>query len=246
MKINNKDLKNLYKAYLLEKAPLSRKNCPSTKDIIGSLRAKLTEKQKSIIIDHITRCYFCSQEFEFILQTLRQEKKLKNEIKILTSNKKSTPLIEETLKKKKSDPKRKLFFLHPSWSWKYAPVFLGFALIIFLLFTFVIFRDHEKEKYRGTAYSQIKLIKPIKGIHQKSSLEFSWEKISTVDYFILELFDESLKLIWKSNKIYNSHIVLPKRIIAALPENKIYFWMLTAYFPDGKIIESRIEDFILK
>jgi len=245
MKIKNKDLKKLYKAYLIENAPISRKNCPNTKDIINLLRAKLSEKQKSKIIDHITSCYFCSQEFEFILQTLRQEKKLKNEIENLNLNEKRIPLTQKKQETKKPDSPKKISSFYPAWSWKYAPILLGFALIIFLIFSLVIFRNHEKKNYRSTAHTQIKLIKPIKGIYQKSLLEFRWEEIRSVDYFILELFDESLKPIWKSNRIYNNNIVLPKKFIANLPGDNMYFWMVTAYFPDGKMIESRIEDFVL-
>ncbi len=130
-------------------------------------------------------------------------------------------------------------------SWKYASLLLGIILIISLVFTFVIFRNHKKEEYRGTTYPLIKLIMPIKGKYHKSLLEFRWEEIRNVDYYILELFDESLKPLWKSNKIKNNYIVLPHKYVAGLPENKMYFWVLRAYLPSGKIIESEIEDFIL-
>ena len=245
MKINNKDLKKLYKAYLMENAPPTRKNCLSTKDIIDLLRAKLSEKQKSKIIGHVTSCYFCSQEFEFILQTLRQEIKLKNEIEFLTMHKKRSPLLQKESEKKKPDSKRKLFLFYPALSWKYTSLLLGIILIISLVFIFVIFRNHEKEDYRGATYPQIKLIMPIKGKYQKSLLEFRWREIKYVDYYILELFDESLKPLWKSKKIFNNHIVPPKKFVVGLPENKMYFWMLTAYFQDSKTIESKIEGFTL-
>ena len=73
MKIKHKDLQQLYKYFVMENIPESRKNCPPSKEIINFFRAKLSEKQKTNIIDHITHCYYCAQEFEFILQTLRHK-----------------------------------------------------------------------------------------------------------------------------------------------------------------------------
>lgn len=246
MKINNKDLKDLYKAYIMENAPLSRKNCPQTKEIINLFRSKLSEKQKSKTIDHITNCYFCSQEFEFILQTLRQEKKLRDEIRRLLLSKKEAPLNKQGSEKKINDLRKKLIPFFPRLSWKYASLFMGITVIISVLFALIIFYTHEKKDFRGQYLTPIKLIEPVKGKYQKSLLEFRWEEIKGVEYYILELFDETLLPIWKSKKIFNSHIVLPKKTGDSLAENKLYFWMLTAYFPDGRKIESRIENFVLR
>lgn len=245
MKINNKDLKNLYKAYLMENSSLFRKNCPSTKNIINLFRSKLSEKQISKLIDHITNCYHCSQEFEFILQTLRQEKRLRNEIKDMLLSKKEDASIKQRTKKKNADLLKKLISFYPRLSWKSVPLLLGVILAILLSSVLIVFHDQEKEGLRSTEYIQLKLIEPVKGKHQKSLLVFRWEETKSVDYFILELFDESLRPIWKSKKIFNNHIVLPKQFIDALSGNKMYFWMVTAYFSDRKKVESRIENFIL-
>ena len=246
MKINNKDLKNLYKAYIIENAPLSRQNCPPTKEIISLFRSKLSEKQKSKIIDHIANCYFCSQEFEFILQTLRQEKKLRDEIRKLLLSKKEALLNKQGSKKKNNDLRKKLIPFFPHLSWKSASLFMGVTVIISVLFALIFFHNHEKKAYRGQYFTSIKLIEPVKGKYQKSLLVFRWEEIKGAEYYILELFDETLLAIWESKKIFNAHTVLPKKIGNSLAENKFYFWMLTAYFPDGKKLESRIENFILK
>lgn len=246
MKINNEDLKNLYKAYIMENVPLSRKNCPQTKEIINLFKSKLSERQKSKIIDHITNCYFCSQEFEFILQTLRQEKKLRDEIRRLILSKKETPLDKRGTEKKVNNLRKKFISFFPQLSWKYASLFMGITIIISVVFALIVFHNHEKKDYRGKYFTQIKLIEPVKGKYQKSLLIFRWEEIKGVEYYILELFDETLLPIWKSKKIFNSHTVLPQKIIGSLVENKTYLWMLTAYFPDGMKIESRIENFILR
>lgn len=245
MKISTRDLKKLYRAHIAENAPASRKNCPPTKKFINLFKSKLSEKQKTKIIDHISNCYFCSQEFEFILQTLRQEKKLEDEIGSLLHSKKARTPIKQGLKKQLYYSGKKLISFFPKLSWKYASLYTGITLIIAVLSVLFIFHNHEKKEYRGQYFSPIKLIEPVKGKHSKSLLVFKWKEIREVDYYILELFNETLLPIWKSKKIFDNQTYLPKNIIKDLRENKIYFWMLTAYFPDGRKIESRIEAFTL-
>ena len=71
MNINQNDVSKIYKAYILDKIPKSRKNCPSTNKIIKAFKSKYSEKEKTKIVDHITNCCFCIHEFDFILQYLR-------------------------------------------------------------------------------------------------------------------------------------------------------------------------------
>jgi hypothetical protein len=80
MKINDKDLQRLYRAYVMDMIPSSRKGCPSLKRIIDIISSNSSQKQKAKIIEHITHCAHCAQEFEFILQIFRRELNLTNQI----------------------------------------------------------------------------------------------------------------------------------------------------------------------
>ena len=106
-------------------------------------------------------------------------------------------------------------------------------------------QDQHQKEYRSIYQKSIRLIQPLNDKYSKSSLIFEWEETKNADYYLLELFDQSLMPIWKSKKIHKTKIFLTQKILDDLKENKMYFWMVTAYFPDGKKIESRIEDFIL-
>ena len=242
MKIKNKDLLKLYKAHIMENIPHSRKSCPPSKEIINFFKSKTLEKRKSRIIDHITKCSSCAQEFEFMLQTRREEGRLIEGIGKLLQSKKNISTIKKRAGKKinHTNERRKLFF--PRLSWKYAFILAGVTIIIS---TFFVFQNIGKREYRGADPSRVHLIEPINGKYSKSLIVFKWNEFKDSEYYIIELFDETLFQIWKSSKIYKNQATLPAEITKRLNINKTYFWMVTAFLPEGRKIESEIEEFIL-
>jgi len=243
IKIRNKELRNLYKAYIMENAPPSRKNCPPVKKIINSFESKIHEKQKTKIINHIANCFYCSQEFEFILETLRYEKRLNKEIYNILEFRSDRTYIKKRIEKYISHLKKiqKIFF--PKFIWRYALLLLG---IVIITSSIIIFQVSEKREYRGTNLQKINLIEPINGKYSKFFLPFKWNEYNDSYYYILELFDETLFPIWKSDKILSNHIVLPYKIAKKLGKNKTYYWMITAFLLDGEKIESDIKEFTVK
>jgi hypothetical protein len=221
--------------------PQSRKDCPPAKEIINFFRSKLSEHRKIKLIDHITNCRYCTQEFEFILQTLREQEKLSEEIGKLFRPKNTRTEIEKSVKKDapRSTKKRWIFF--PFLSWKYVlPIFMA-AIIILAL---IIFRKPEKTEFREEHLPQISLIEPVNGKYFKRLSVFNWTEIKNSAYYILEIFDESLYPVWESNKISKNHYTLPGETARKLIKNKTYFWMVTVYFSDGRKVESPLEEFI--
>jgi len=245
MKINNNDLKLLYSAYLIENTPLSRKNCPPSAEIIDLLRLKLSRKRRLKIINHLTECFFCYKEFQSLLEIQREESKLiaiANELAIRNhedSSDKKEILEDPSLEKKESIP----FFKRISW--KFASVSLGIILILSTILVFFLFLNKTQKDYRSEYYPPLQLIEPVGKKLKKTVLKFRWVEIEGSEYYTVEIFDETLLSIWKSDKIYNNHFSPPEKLIDSLLKSKMYFWMLTAHFPDGQKIESRIELFVL-
>jgi len=233
MKINHNALTRIYKDFVIEKIPLSRKNCPPQKNLINFFRSKLSEKQKLKIIDHITHCGYCFQEFEFILKTLRIEKNLieKNDTVFRA-------------KKDASVPRRRQKIFFPILSWRYISFLFGVVIIISAV---IILANIEKSEYRGTNLNQLHLIEPINRKYSKSSLIFKWHAVNDSKYYIFELFDQTLYPIWKSQKIFKTYALLPHEVVNVLKEHKTYFWMVTAYLNlnEKKKIESHLEKFTL-
>jgi len=236
MKLNSRDLCEAYQAEIKDKIPETRKFCPSPKKMLHLFRGKISENKKARIVDHITNCYYCSQEFEFIIEALRYEKNLNN-------------IANEFIAKKGKNPALKHSISH-SFSSRfklgYSTLLASCILVFSLGAIFIISKKVESSKYRGTSLNQIELIKPRKKMLTKSTLAFEWEAVQGTDYYVFEIFDETLYPIWTSDKIILNSVLLPSKTSFKLESNKSYYWMVTAFLQSGIKKESTLKEFQIK
>lgn len=238
MKNNYKNLKKLYKAYIKNKTLLYKEDCPSPEEILKCFKSKLSKKQKIKIIDHLIDCFYCAQEFEFILETLRFEKKIINDIDILLHSIKK----KSNCKAISSPKKQRLFFLQIPWKYAFLSAFIILTISVISVFIHNIF---ERDGYRGVNLPQINLIDPIGEKKFNSPLVFKWSELKGSNYYILDIFDETLYPIWKSNKIYKNKFILPHEISRRLYKNERYFWMITAFYSNEVKFESPLKEFTI-
>lgn len=242
MKIKDKDLKILYMTHTIAKSSPARKDCPSPEEFLHFFRSEKSKKTTAEIIDHLSKCYYCLQEFKLVSETLIKEKELNQEIKKILD-----------LDNSKSDAKKRknsMFLTLKKWwrscssrfSWKYASIFSGTLLLIFIV-SILIIKISGKQEYRGAMSPRINLIEPINKRYSKSILVFKWSEMKDSEYYILEVFNDTLYPIWKSNKILKNETHLPAEILIKLIENRKYYWMVTAFSYKGGKVESRIEGF---
>lgn len=241
MKINIKDLKLTYKAHLLNNISISRNNCPSFKKILSFFTSMTSEKKKIKIIDHVTNCYYCAQEFQFILTILKFKKNLNKELFKFFDAIKGNPIkkIAEqsvSILNKKKKYNRSLLF------WKYVIPFFG---AIILLFVSIVYLNLNNKEYRTYDNRQTQLIEPICSKSSNSSIVFRWSELPSSSYYIVELFDETLLPVWKSDKTYSNFISISNEVLKDLNKNKKYFCMITAFMPEGKKVESDMKEFSL-
>ena len=227
MKISHKDIKGLFRNYLKDRFPVSRAKCPLPEDITACLRGNISKKRRNQIIDHIFNCAYCHEEFEFAFKILREEEKFINDL---------STIVKE---KKRSEEKKYFQFFPFRQSWLYSLI----LIIAVAMLTLLVKDMTEERRYRGANALSITLVTPDQKVILRNQLKFEWENIQNSDYYILEVFDESLYPIWKSNKITVNSTLLSKEITNRLIKHKTYYWMITAILRDGKSIESRLQDF---
>ena len=228
MKIDHEEMKTLYEVYIAEKTPQKGKDCPSPEMIFSLFHPNTTESIRNETLAHVLECSHCTKGFQLILSTLREEKKFINDIEAVFK-----PGKKEYKKKKRS--KSFLFRI----SWKYAFFLIG-AAIIAVVFMLNISNIHV---YRGTNHKSISLISPLDQHYLKSNLLFEWETVENANCFIIEIFDESLYPIWKSEKITGNRMNLPRDALAKLDSSKMYYWLVTAFMPNDLILESQLQKF---
>jgi hypothetical protein len=222
-------LKELYKAYAEDTASVSRAKCPSPHIITACIRGDLSRKKRNQIIDHVFQCALCHEEFALILEILREEKKFIDDL---------SPIIQE-----KKQAKEKKFLRFPSLrpAWIYGFVFVSGAVLISIF----IHNISEEYKYRGTDSHTFNLITPNKKVNLEKQLEFEWNQVNSADYYILEIFDESLSPIWESGHIKGNRLALSREFTKRLFIQKTYYWMVTAFLSDGKATESHLQNFVI-
>jgi hypothetical protein len=132
--------------------------------------------------------------------------------------------------------------------WQYTTMAVG---VIFLTMSFLtLFQKNPIFSSKSAAariqpQPLIHLIEPVRGSVSKSHLVFKWQPVPFANYYIFELYDEALKLVWKSPDLSETNLSVPKGILEKLNSSKPHFWMVTAYLTSGKYIESSLSRFLL-
>jgi len=244
MKITYNDLKMAYKSHIQRYIPLSREGCPSEESILGVFEGTLSPEEKEKIVDHVVKCAYCLQEFELFLALVRDESKAAKE-------------ISDFLKQRGRDANRprkkpKIWGIifgsggpqHPSW--RIATISLVLLIItgLLLISAKLIFKPSLDEG-RGKLRDQVRLISPSQEQEGTLPLVFRWQKMTGAELYQLEIFDGSLFPLWKSPQIFVLFCELPPKVAETIERNKVYFWMVTAFLPNGEKRESPLETFIL-
>jgi len=245
MKITYDDLKRAYKSDIHRRIPSSREGCPPAENIFSVFTTCTSPSDKEKLIDHVTGCSYCLQEFELMQGFLREEEKAVGDIASYLRTKDGSTRIP--------GKRRKILEIlldsrvQARALWRLAAASLFVIVIItglFLIGTKSFFRT-PADRERGRLPGQVHLISPIRGQKVETPLLFRWEGTPNAEYYQLEIFDESLLPIWKNSRIEGVYYELSPQAAGIIKENKAYFWTITAWLIDGTKRESPLEEFTL-
>ena len=228
MKIDDDGLKSLYRGYVESQTPVSRDDCPSVEQLVQTLRGGGSKKEKARVVDHLTRCGECAREFEFALETVRAESRL---IRGLGGR-------EEL----ESVCRRRPFYL--GFSWGLASLLVAVCTAGILFWKLAI--SPGRETYRANAAARLELIQPERDPVKLAALVFRWKPVSDVQYYIVEVYDEALVPLWKSEPFAGNQAVFPESLKEKLVSGRKYFWMVSGHFAQGDALASPLREFSLK
>ena len=230
MKIEYDDLKKLYQGYITSKIPGNRNKCPSPMALFNSFKSSTSLRNKKNIIGHITDCSFCREELELFLELQRYQTS-SNTVNNATSLAAFSTDKLETVNSVKR------------FMWRYACLLFGLALSISAYYLIVQINDLTEGKRANEP--KVLLITPAHMHAFPKPLIFRWQEQSASQYYILELFDNSLLPVWTSQKILDVQIQLPDKVMSRLHSDNYYFWMITAFSSTHKISESELMRFLV-
>jgi hypothetical protein len=223
-------LKKLYQAYVASKIPEDRKPCPSARALFKTIRSSASFRKKKRLIDHISRCSYCMEEFCFLLKLHNYEDPM-----LINIRDTSWELVSFA-NPIDSIPRPRLWM-------KYASVLIGFTLIISSLL--LIKKNDETLSGLRRSNQIIQLISPTHVHILSNPLIFLWREHPEAQYYVLELFDDTLLPLWTSPKVTRTEIHLPEEIFAKMKINKYYFWMISAFSNAEKVEESDLGSFLI-
>ena len=233
MKIGNEDLQRIYQAHVAGKGQESREACPSLDFLRKSFDPTSTRVEKDAIVDHISQCPSCAQEFDFLRQLSDREWELAQKLDGIRGSRHGGRFIL----------RKALSAVSPRFEKRYATVFL---LVIGMIAGVLMLRHGlGRNDGRGKMPPPLGLIQPLGRVPAASSLIFKWEPLPGPAAYVIELYDEALNQIWEGAKITVSASTLPASAIGMLARNRTYYWAVTAYDQNGNKRESGLRSFFL-
>jgi hypothetical protein len=202
-----------------ENGDYQRADCPSAETLLQFQRTKLSRKEEETIRRHIVGCAACAQDSLLIAKTLKHEKSLIREMR------------EKYFKK--------------SWHGIFAFRYVATGLVI--VFIGIIALNNLKNRavvdehqMRGI---EITTIEPVQVLKADGQVAFRWKAVPKNEFYVVEIYGDSLEFLWKSDKIHEEFYSLPENFLRTLKAGKQYAWTVTAHFTDARTLKSALAEF---
>ena len=223
MDVSNRKLRRIYRAYVSGIVRAAKGECPSVEHLREAFEGTMSRAAKDEIVDHISGCPDCAREFEFIRKVRKGERDLAEGMQALSRH------------RRPSGP----FFFRPLWNYT-----LGAAMIAVIISGLVVFlHEHRQDEGRSRPAERPKTLVPSGRIEAPPPLIFRWKPVNRAVSYIVEIYDESLQLIWESPPVSTAATLLPEAIKKTLSGDTNYYWSVLALDSEGKFCESRFEIF---
>jgi len=232
MKTDLLDLKDAYRNFLEGNKPASRELCPSPEDLVLLVRSRMPRRDRSKIMNHTAKCSYCLQEVKTILDVTNKENKF-----ILAMNDVLNSAVHEKPAQARPLAKR--------LSWNYVSV-ISAVVLLAAVATYSVLHFSSRSDFRRGPTANIQLVSPIDKAVSSGELRFIWEAVPKAKYYIIETFDATLDLIWRSESLTTNEFQSSPDILQKFRPNEKYFWRVTAVLEGGNKIKSRMSEFSIR
>jgi hypothetical protein len=228
----------LYRKYLEERGPIIGDECPAIGEISSFFRRPPSRRQKYRLLRHIMYCDPCRNEFEWMNELHHRINRVGEDIIALDLDHASRRRFLDASACRRIPAKRKLV-----WAG------LGAAAIVCGVLVLGPARRYPPERtavYRNSGQLQIQNAFPtLRAVVPRNDLYFSWESPLHSEFYIVELFDPAMALLWRSPQSSENKIRLPDKVLRSLENGQNYFWCVSGMGNDNVVIESPMFSFQL-
>lgn len=223
MEMNDSELRWFYRSYVSGKVRAARGKCPPVGGLRKAFEAATSRAAKNEVVAHISDCPDCAMEFEFMRQGQTMEKEIAAQVRVL-ARLRHPPI---------------LFLPQPLRSYA-----IGMLIVAAMITAVVLHeRDGVREEGRSRSITIPESLSPAGHVATPSPLIFRWKPVIGAVSYVVEVYDESLQPVWESPPVSTTAASLPDPIRETLSGDKNYYWLVQAFDAEGKIGESRFEEF---
>jgi len=96
---------------------------------------------------------------------------------------------------------------------------------------------------RGGSGAGIVLTSPGTGGTPRDGLVFKWQGLAGAEAYIVEVFDSSLRLVWRSGRLAGTEVRLPDEAARRLVPGGAYYWSVKTAGPGAPPVASKLAEF---
>jgi hypothetical protein len=232
MKTSFTEVSQIYRDHLRGRKPAAGAACPTVERLARCVLADVPGQERSEIVGHAADCAACAAKLKDLLDISAETDRVAAEINRSAGR-------------------------GPAGGWRGARQFWGrlaarpavavmAGIFVLAIITVSVWTLLERPGTRGGPEARILLVSPVAGSLSKGGLDFRWQGLAGADYYRVELFDKSLKLVWRSGRVSGTEVRPADGVGQGLNAGETYFWTVTAVTSDRSEIKSRLAEFSVK
>jgi len=232
MKTNLADVSRVYRDYLRGAKPDIGRACPTMERLAQCVLADVPGKERAEIVGHAANCAACAAALKDLFDISAETDRVAAEIK------------RSAGREQASESRGAETFLGRLTGRPAVAIMAG--IFVLAVLTFSVFRLLDRSGTRGGPEVRVLLVSPVAGSFSRDGLEFRWQSLAGADHYTVELFDKSLKLVWRSGPVSGNEFRPADAVDKGLRADEAYYWMVTAVRGDHSEIKSRLAEFSVK
>lgn len=232
MKTNMTEISRIYRDYLRRAKPDVDRACPSIERLAQCVLADVPGKERAEIVGHAANCATCAAALKDLFDISAETDRVAAEIK------------RSAGREQASESRGAGAFLGRLTGRPAVAVMAG--IFVLAVLTFTVFRLLDRSGTRGGPEVRVLLVSPVAGSFSRDGLEFRWQSLAGADHYRVELFDKSLKLVWRSGPVSGNELHPADAVGKGLNAGETYYWMVTAVRGDHSEIKSKLAEFSVR
>ncbi len=229
MKIDLAELSKAYQDRLQASGPASGAACPPLERLARCALDEMPDGERAEIVRHAADCPACAAA-------------LKRLLSLAEDTDKAAAAVAAKFERRRPWPPRPREAFWARFGLRQAVAVMTVVVAVAALAVFVP-KLRVRTGMRGGPEAGIALISPGQGGTPRDGLVFKWQGLAGADAYTVEVFDSSLRLVWRSGRLTATEVRIPDEDARRLVPGDAYYWMVKTAGPGAPPVGSKLAEF---